>query len=91
MQHYVPMGADVPPVVVFETEGGLLLVDGYHRVAAAKVRNAATIAADLHRGSRAAALECAATLAAGRRGISPESARERIREHSGGRWDTERG
>src|SRR5512133_790720 len=75
VQHYVRKGTDVPPVVFFDTEDGLLLVDGYHRVAAAKARDAATIAADVHHGSRAEALEYAATLAAAGRGISLESAR----------------
>jgi ParB-like chromosome segregation protein Spo0J len=37
----------VAPVIVFDTEEGYLLVDGYHRVAAAKLRGADTIRAEL--------------------------------------------
>jgi ParB-like chromosome segregation protein Spo0J len=43
---------ELPPVVVFQTDEGLLLVDGYHRVAAAKARGRSTIAAEVKTGSR---------------------------------------
>jgi hypothetical protein len=46
----------LPPVVVFETEDGLLLVDGYHRIAAAQRLGVVMIAAEVHQGSRADAL-----------------------------------
>jgi ParB-like chromosome segregation protein Spo0J len=82
---YVRAGEDVLPVVVFETEDGLLLVDGYHRVAAAKLRGAETVTADVRRGSRSDALRFAAELAAVQRGISPDLALARIRERSQGR------
>lgn len=38
VQKYAERRGDLPPVVVFETSDGLLLVDGYHRVAAAQRR-----------------------------------------------------
>jgi ParB-like chromosome segregation protein Spo0J len=43
VQHYVQAGEAVAPIIVFDTEEGYLLVDGYHRVAAAKLRGADTI------------------------------------------------
>jgi hypothetical protein len=39
------------PVVVFETERGLLLADGYHRLAAARLRGERTIQAEVRLGS----------------------------------------
>jgi ParB-like chromosome segregation protein Spo0J len=89
VRHYVRAGEDVAPVVVFETDEGLLLVDGYHRVAAARLRGAKTVAAELRRGTREDALGYAVELAAAQRGVSPEAARARIREHSHGRWGIE--
>lgn len=87
VRHYATAGDDVAPVVVFDTEAGLLLVDGYHRVAAAKLRGADTVRAELRQGSREDALSYAVELAASQRGLSREAARARIREHSQGRWD----
>ena len=86
VRFYARVGENVPPVVVFATEDGLLLVDGYHRVAAAKLRGAETVTADVRRGSRSDALRVAAELAAAQREISPGLACARIREHSKGRW-----
>jgi ParB-like chromosome segregation protein Spo0J len=43
------------PVVVFETEDGLLLADGYHRVAAALREGRETIEAEVRSGTRAEA------------------------------------
>ena len=37
--------------MVFETERGLLLADGYHRVAAARLRGERTIEAEVRLGS----------------------------------------
>ena len=62
------------PVVVFETEDGLLLTDGYHRVAAAQQRGAETIDAVVHHGSREDALRYAAELGAAQRGICLQDA-----------------
>jgi len=86
VRHYVDAGEDVEPVVVFQTEDGLLLVDGYHRVAAARMRGATTVTADVRHGSRHDALRHAVERAAAERGVSPDEARARIRGHSGGRW-----
>jgi hypothetical protein len=77
-----------PPVVVFDTEDGLLLTDGYHRVAAAQRRGAQTIAVEVHRGSREDALCHAAELSAAQRGISLQDALAYIKRRSG-RWGEE--
>jgi hypothetical protein len=77
---------DQPPVVVFETTEGLLLADGYHRVAAARLRGDETIAAELRKGSRRDALRYAALTAAAQRGISVEQALSHIKDRSGSRW-----
>src|SRR5947208_12939427 len=47
----------VAPVVVFDTEDGLLLADGYHRVAAALREGREIIEAEVRSGSRHEALE----------------------------------
>jgi len=49
----------LPPVDVFETPDGLLLADGFHRVAAAQRIGLAEVEAKVHKGSRAEALEFA--------------------------------
>jgi hypothetical protein len=86
VQRYVDAGEDVERVVLFQTDEGLLLADGCHRVAAARVRGARTVLAEVRRGSREEALRYAVERAAAERGVSPEAARARIREHSAGRW-----
>jgi hypothetical protein len=69
---------DVPPVVVFDTEAGLLLVDGYHRVAAALREGSSEIRADLRTGSRSDALAYAVANGVRQRGLSAEDVRARI-------------
>jgi ParB-like chromosome segregation protein Spo0J len=71
-----------PPVVVFETEEGLLLADGYHRVAAARRRGLATIKAEVRQGTRRDALRYAAEAGARQRGIPVEQALAAIERHS---------
>ena len=73
VERYARMLDDLPPVVVFETSEGLLLVDGYHRVAAARRLGLETVEADVRRGSRHDALRYAAVGAA-ERGIAAEEA-----------------
>jgi ParB-like nuclease domain len=72
----------LPPVVVFDTEEGLLLADGYHRVAAARSRGLETIEAEVRLGSRQDALRYAAKVGAAQRGISSEEATSYIRRRS---------
>ncbi len=66
------------PVVVFETEDGLLLADGYHRIAAAVREGRATIETEVRKGSRKEALEYAAAVGARQRGLSSEDVKEHI-------------
>ena len=74
VERYAGMLEDLPPVVVFETPEGLLLVDGYHRVAAARGLGLEYIEAEVRRGSRHDALSYAITVGAAERGISAEEA-----------------
>jgi hypothetical protein len=81
-RHYAEMLDTLPPVVVFDTEEGLLLADGYHRVAAARQRGMETVKAEVRRGSRHDALMYAARVGAAQQGISPEDAAAYIRRRS---------
>jgi hypothetical protein len=49
-------GDRFPPVTVFQSEEGLILADGFHRVRSAKQAGFDTIAAEIRRGSRLDAL-----------------------------------
>jgi hypothetical protein len=80
--HYARTPDAIPPVVVFETPQGRLLVDGYHRIAAAQQRGATEIDAELRRGSRREALQYAAARATMQRGITSDQALDRIRRRS---------
>jgi hypothetical protein len=82
--HYAAQGPEtIEPVVVFRTPDGLLLADGYHRLAAARRRGESTITADVRHGSRHDALQYAATVAATQRGITGEQALAHIMRRSG--------
>jgi ParB-like nuclease domain len=73
----------LPPVVVFETEEGLLLADGYHRLAAAAAEGKETIEAEVRHGSRHDALAYAVTVGAAQKDMSPEEVKERILKRYG--------
>lgn len=60
IQEYMASFKKLPPVVVFKTKEGLLLSDGFHRVAAAERLGLKEIAAEVHSGTRNDALEYAA-------------------------------
>jgi hypothetical protein len=66
------------PVVVFETEEGLLLADGHHRLAAASAEGREVIEAEVRSGSRQDALDYAVAVGAAQRGLRPEEARGHI-------------
>ena len=85
VERYAEMLNALPPVVVFDTREGLLLADGYHRVAAARRRGLETVEAEVRCGTRHDALRYAATVGAAQRGISPDAAVSYIRQHSQGR------
>jgi hypothetical protein len=76
VERYAEMLDALPPVVVFDTEEGLLLADGYHRVEAAR--------------RRGVALRYAAKVGAAQQGISLEDAASYIRRRSQGHWTSER-
>lgn len=90
VQRYTKMLDTLPPVVVFDTGEGLLLADGYHRVAAARRRGLETVEAEVRRGSRHDALRYAAMMGATQRGVSPEDIISYIRRRSQGSWNSER-
>src|SRR5205814_8386276 len=71
------------PVGVCETGDGLLLADGYHRIAAALREGRATAETEVRKGSRKEALEYAAAVGARQRGLSPEEAKDHIVERYG--------
>jgi ParB-like chromosome segregation protein Spo0J len=72
-------------VVAFRTDQGLILADGYHRVAAAQARGLDTIEAEVRHGSAHDALQCAVTVGAKQRGLSQREVMRRLRQRSGGR------
>jgi hypothetical protein len=86
VRHYAELPGDLPPVVAFHTEQGLILADGYHRVAAAQARGLDSIEAEIRHGSAHDALRYAATIGAKQRGLSQEEVLRRLRQRSGGRW-----
>jgi hypothetical protein len=86
VERYAGMLDDLPPVTVFRLPGGLLLVDGYHRLAAARRLGRTTVPAEVRTGSETDALRFAAAHAAGERGVSEEDARDAIRRWSGAAW-----
>jgi ParB-like nuclease domain len=90
VEHYSRMLAILPPVVVFDTPEGLLLADGYHRVAAARRLGLETVEAEVRKGSRHDALRYAAGVGAAQRGISQEEAASHIERRTRERRD-ERG
>ena len=72
----------LPPIVVFDTPEGLLLVDGYLRLAAARLRGSETVEAEVRSGSRHDALRYAAREGASQRGISLEEAASYIERYA---------
>ena len=87
VQRYTQLLDELPPITVFRLEDQtLLLVDGYHRVAAAQEAGRATVDADIRAGTRAEAVQFAAEVAVRQGGFSDEQAREAIKRYSGGRW-----
>ena len=74
VERYSQMLDALPSVVVFDTPEGLLLADGYHRVAASRRLGLETVEAEVRCGSRHDALRYAARVGAAQRGLSPEEA-----------------
>ena len=86
VRRYAELLDDLPPVVAFHTEQGLILAGGYHRVAAAQARGLDTIEAEVRHGSAHDALRYAVTIGATQRGLSQQEVMRRLRQRSGGRW-----
>jgi len=59
IERYMEILDELPPVVVYQTDGELLLADGFHREAAAQRLNRSEIEAEVRKGSREDALEYA--------------------------------
>ena len=57
------------PIVVFETDEGLLLADGHHRLAAAVAEGKKTVEAEMRHGSRQDALDFAVALSVRLKGV----------------------
>jgi hypothetical protein len=79
---YARMLDDLPPVVVFDIPEGPLLADGYHRLAAARRCGRKAVEAQMHAGSRHAALLYAAAVGGAQRGIFAEEAVSHIRRYA---------
>ena len=86
VRRYAELLDELPPVVAFRTDQGLLLADGYHRVAAAQARGLDTIEAEVRHGSAHDALRYAVTIGAKQHGLSQEEVMRRLQQRSGGRW-----
>jgi ParB-like chromosome segregation protein Spo0J len=81
--YYLGQSVDsIEPIVVFRTPEGLLLADGYHRLAAARRRGASTIACEVRTGWRTDALRYAAAVGAAQRGMTPQQALAHIQRLS---------
>ncbi|MDP9301893.1 MAG: ParB N-terminal domain-containing protein [Actinomycetota bacterium] len=78
IQHYRHSIDSLAPVVVFETEEGLLLADGYHRIAAALKEGRKTVEVEVRGGSRHDALEYAAAVGAAQRRVSLDEAKKHV-------------
>jgi ParB-like chromosome segregation protein Spo0J len=91
VRHYAELPGDLPPVVAFRTERGLILADGYHRVAAAQARGSDTVEAEIRDGSAHDALRYAATIGAKQRGLSQDEVMRRLGQRSSGRWGQDQG
>lgn len=82
MERYAEMRDALPPTVVFDVGERLLLVDGYHRVAAARRHSLETIEAEVRRAVSRDALQYAAIRGATQRGISPDDVASYIKQRS---------
>lgn len=93
IQRYEDAFDKLPPVIVFKTREGLLLADGFHRIAAAERLGRTHVDAYVKVGSRNDALELAvvANIKNGRE-LTPEERDEGIRrlKHLHGDWSQEK-
>ena len=80
----------LPPVTVYRLPDSLLLVDGYHRLAAARRLGRTTVRAEVVSGTKADALAFATALAMRDRELSEHQVRDAIARRSGGAWGADR-
>lgn len=80
---YALMLDRLPPIVVFDVGGDSLVVDGYHRINAARLLGRPTINAQICRGTWDDAVVFAARALAAERGLATEEALGTIRWHMG--------
>jgi ParB-like chromosome segregation protein Spo0J len=79
VRRYSEVLDQLPPVTVFALEDQtLLLVDGYHRLAAAQQAGRTTVRAEVLPGTKAEALQFAVDLAQAEVGVSADQARDAI-------------
>lgn len=78
---YAMMLERLPPIVVFDVGGDLLVADGYHRINAARRLEHSTIKAQILPGTWDDALAFAAHTLAAERGLAIEVALGMIRRH----------
>jgi ParB-like chromosome segregation protein Spo0J len=84
VRRYAEVLDQLPPVTVFTLEDQtLLLVDGYHRLAAAQQAGRTTVRAEVRLGTKAEALQFAVDVAQAEVDVSVDQARDAIRRHSG--------
>lgn len=79
---YALMLDRLPPIVIFDIGGDLLVVDGYHRINAARRLGRPTVKAQIWRGTRDDALAFAAHTLAAERGITVDAALRFIKWHT---------
>jgi ParB-like chromosome segregation protein Spo0J len=73
----------IPPIVVFETEQGLLLADGHHRLAAAVAEGKETIEVEVRQGSRKDALAYAVAIGAAQKDLSTDEVKKHVLKRYG--------
>jgi hypothetical protein len=72
VERYARMLEALPPVAVFDTPEGLLVVDGNHGLAAARRCGLESVEAKVRSGSRHDALEYATAVVGAQRRVPPE-------------------
>lgn len=60
VEHYRSILSSLPPITVFDTEDGLVVADGFHRLEATRIEGFDAIKAEVHAGRRDDALHYAA-------------------------------
>jgi len=89
VRRYSALIDQLPPVTVFRLleDQTLLMVDGYHRVAAAQLAGRTSVQAEIRAGTKTDAMQYAVDLAAHERGATDTEARAAIRRYTGRRED----